>query len=45
MKEKPRRFKVTCKESSLPKEEKKRLLWKVFDLILGQKNLKNKKKE
>jgi len=44
MKKKPKRkLKVTYKESLLPKEEKKRLLWKVFDLILNQKNNVSKK--
>jgi len=33
-----KKFKVTYKESSLPKKEKKRLLWKAFDLLLSQKN-------
>jgi len=33
-----KKFKVTYKESQLSKGEKRRLLWKVFDLILSQKN-------
>ncbi len=32
-----KKFKVTYKESSLPKEEKKRLLHKAFDLLFSQK--------
>jgi len=39
MKRKSRKkIKVTYKESSLPKEEKKKLLWKVFDLLFSQEN-------
>lgn len=39
MKRKSRKkIKATYKESPLPKKEKKRLLWKVFDLLLSQKN-------
>ena len=33
-----KKLKVTYKESSLPKKEKEKLLWKVFDLLFSQKN-------
>lgn len=45
MKKKSRKFKVTYKESSLSKEDKKRLLWKVFDLLLSQKKDASKKEK
>ena len=38
-----KKLKVTYKESSLPKEEKKKLLWKVLDLLFSQKNNVSKK--
>jgi len=33
-------FKIRIKESSLPEKEKKKLLFEVFDILLGQKENK-----
>jgi len=43
-KSKKKEFKITVKNSSLPEEEKKELLWQCFDVLLSIKPERKEKK-